>query len=138
MKARSTVVLLVLAVLLTVMLVSCELAPVSIAQRIQNFQASLNGDRTKAYKNLHPDSSAYTVVGATTDLWDLKFPTADIPYTISNLPADPNADPANVTAIITGSAFNVPAKFVVQLYMTNDWRIWDIQLDEGSGYRSIL
>jgi hypothetical protein len=139
MKRSSIAVLLACAALLAALLVSCQLLPVSIEQRIQNFQDALNNsDRTNAYKNLHPDSPAYTVVGETTTLWNTEFLTADIPYTIGNLPANPAADPSNVTATITGTAYNYPAIFVMQLYMESDWRIWDIQLDKGGGYATIF
>ncbi|HET6485613.1 MAG TPA: hypothetical protein VFH83_04290 [Spirochaetia bacterium] len=86
MKTRHWLFLVGLVVLVAWTITGCSLLGVSIDSRISMFFSDLNGDRTKAYLNLDPNSTTYGTVGQTTTVWDSNFPVADEPfsYTITS------------------------------------------------------
>ncbi len=138
MKRWTTIVLLLLAGALVMVLSSCSLLSLTITQRIQALEADLNKtDRMNAYLNMHPDSYGFGATAGSGTTWDFKFPTTDIPFSVTGIPADPVGPIVDCT--ISGTAFGpYPIRFEMRLYGESDWRIWDIQLDEGGGFASIF
>ncbi|MCX7037968.1 MAG: hypothetical protein NT005_02365 [Spirochaetes bacterium] len=135
--------LLALSAIAALILVSCVLAPVTIEQRIDRFEAALNGDRTTAYMNLVSGSPEYEANTGKPDLWDIHFPlSAGSDTTPFAIVPDAYTDPLDVQATITGpDGFSKRAKFVMENggSISEDWRIKDIQLEvAGPAWQSIF
>ena len=95
---KATLRWLVLAAVLVLAIVGCDLLGVSVQDRVSLFLADLNStDRSDIYLNFHPALTVdYSALqgGAFPD-WSTLFPTGgNIPYSINNLDT---ADPGNVT-----------------------------------------
>lgn len=143
MRLNRHTAVLVLAAIAALILGSCVMAPITIEDRIDRFEAALNGDRTTAYMNLVYGSPEYEANTGKADLWDIHFPLASgTDTTAFNIVLDAYTDPLDVQATITGpDAYTKRAKFV----MVNggstieDWRIQDIQLEiPGPAWSSIF
>ena len=132
MRMNRVFALISLAAIAWLVLVSCVLAPVTIEQRIERFEAALNGDRTTAYMNLVSGSPEYEANTGKSDLWDVYFPlSAGSDTTPFAIVLDAYADPLDVRATITGpDGYNKSAKFVMVTSgsISEDWRIQDLQL----------
>jgi len=103
MRKRHWFFLVGLVVLVAWTITGCSLLGVSIDQRVSMFFTDLNGDRTKVYQNLDPDSTIYTAVGQTTTIWDNNFEVAGEPYSYTITSTAPySASGVNIT--ISGQA----------------------------------
>jgi hypothetical protein len=126
---------LFLAAIAAVSLISCVMAPITIEQRIERFEAALNGDRTAAYMNLVSGSAEYEANTGKADLWDIHFPlSAGSDTTPFAIVLDAYTDPLDVRATITGpDAWTKRARFVMENSgsISEDWRIKDIQLGDS-------
>ena len=143
MRMNRVFALLALSAIAALLLVSCVLAPVTIEQRIERFEAALNGDRTTAYTNLVEGSPEYEATTGKADLWDIHFPpSAGSDTTPFAIVPDAHTDPLDVQATITGpDGFSKKAKFVMENggSISEDWRIKDIQLEvAGPAWQSIF
>ena len=144
MRMNRVFALLALSAIAALLLVSCVLAPVTIEQRIERFEAALNGDRMLAYTNLVEGSSEYEANRNKADLWDIHFPpSAESDTTPFAIVPDAYTDPLDVQATITGpDGFSKKAKFVMENggSISEDWRIKDIQLEvaDPAAWQSIF
>jgi hypothetical protein len=144
MKPRHLFAILAGAALIVWTLASCDIlpntGPVSIAQRISDFQADLNTtDRTNVYNDFHPDMTTQFNALKNPGLvgFNTLFPLPGPSYSLSIVDSsNPSAVIVQVTAGSTdGSGYTVP--FYLQLAMatvnTNDWRIVTLADSQTNG-----
>ena len=114
MKLRHVIRFAVLAVLVSIALISCDLLGVSIESRVNQFVSSLNGDRSQTVNNLVPGSGPYNAINGNPAFWDaFPGPSSDAPFSFSftsSTPYDPNDTEGN----LTNNAITRLYKFVLQ------------------------
>jgi hypothetical protein len=87
-------------VLISSLMVSCDLIGVSIEKRIQYFIDDLNTDRSNAITNFHQtETFDYGSIATNTGYWDIDFPTGTPLYTIASIN---DTDTRNVLVTIDG------------------------------------
>jgi len=128
-KTLMRMLLLAAIVLVASVLGSCALKPVSIADRIGDFVASINGDRSSTHSNFDP-----VTAGNATDAtyWNIIFTASTGPYTY---PAPNTSNPASVLVDITGATGPVyHFKFIMHNIgsVSDNWVIEHLELPVGS------
>jgi hypothetical protein len=122
--------LLAAIVLAASVLGSCSLKAVSIADRIGDFVASLNGDRSDTHNHFQAGSAGSFTNGA---YWDTLLTLSTKPYTYTT----PNpANPAQVDVTVTGAnAFAYNFRFIMVntgAAPIDNWMIQHMELPPGT------
>jgi hypothetical protein len=84
MKATLRLLLLAMLALATTFILSCGPPPISINDRLADFAASLNGNRSDTYTDCDPNATDYSP-SKTPNFWNGAFPTAGGPYSVTNV-----------------------------------------------------
>jgi hypothetical protein len=131
MRIRHIISIAILAVLVGVGLISCDLLGTSIETRVNKFVDSLNTDRSQTYTNLVPGSAAYAAANGYPSYWDTPFVSSSEPYSFSftsSKPYDANDTEGNITNIVNTKLY----KFVLEKSGA-DYFISSLWISNGSG-----
>jgi hypothetical protein len=140
MKLRHVLLAAAVAVIAIGFLVTCDLftTPVSIDQRIADFQSDLNNTvRTSAYQNFHPTMTGdYDALKSGTTITTL-FPAPDGSGTAYSLTVTDESSPSTAVLVtVSGgpTSYGVThhLKLVMATYNSVDWRIVSLSMDNGS------
>jgi hypothetical protein len=135
MKTRVRIALLFIVA--AVLLSGCFLLPVSIDQRINDFVSDLSGNRTNAYMNLDPGTSAYSNAKAA-GFWDATVFGNNPPYSHGSLNVVSSSD---VECTISDASVSLGTfQFVMVNIGTgiDNWVINDIRTPPGGSGNSIF
>ncbi|UCF98074.1 MAG: hypothetical protein JSV89_00715 [Spirochaetaceae bacterium] len=91
----------IIAGLIPLIMIGCDLVGVTIEKRIEDFLDDLNNIRGNAYTNFHPTDTSYYVLGTIkpAGFWDTDFPVGVTQYTLGSIN---DSDPLNVLVTING------------------------------------
>ena len=126
MKTKNALFVLLIILVVALSFESCSLFGTKIDERIDAFIDDLNNsDRSNVYTNFHPDKTAdYNAIKDPSTTWDIWFPVADIPYSISNLD---DSDSDSVTAVISSSGTFGPSNATFKMAKDGfDWMIEEL------------
>jgi hypothetical protein len=130
MKLRHLIAFIVLALVISVALISCDLFGTSIETRINTFISSLNGDRSTTVDNIAPSSPSYAAINGYPTYWEASFPSSYKPYSFSftsSTPYNGNDTEGNITSTFTTQLY----KFVLQK-VGADYKIYSLWVWTGS------
>lgn len=122
-------VLLALVVATAGVLATCNLTPVSIADRIQSFVASLNGDRSDTHKNFEIATAGYLTDST---YWNILLTGSTPPY---SYPAPNTSNPSAVLVTITGAtgpSYNFKLIMVNTGTVSENWMIQHLEFPPGT------
>jgi hypothetical protein len=91
----------IVAGLLPLLMIGCDLLGVSIEKRIEYFLDDMNNDRANGYTNFHPTETSYYVLGTikAAGFWDTDFPSGTPQYSLASIN---DSNPSSVIATING------------------------------------
>ena len=137
MKPRHILYGIAVAVLVAWTLASCNLAGVSIKDRVANLQDDMNtSTRSNVYKNFHPtESISYAALRADPSTFNIAYPPGNGPFSLGVL--DDSNSSAVIVQVSAGAslAWHVPWYMELQMDQSGlDWdivKLYDSQTDGG-------
>ena len=136
MKLRHLIAFVVLALVISVALISCDLLGTSIETRINTFISSLNGDRSTTIDNIASGAPSYGAINGNPGYWEIPFPSASKTYSFSFTSSKPYNE-IDTEGNITNASTTQLYKFVLQK-TGSDYKIYTLWVWTGSTWNPVF
>lgn len=131
MRLNRTILLLMIAAVVSVFLLGCEddIVKTSKTERVQQFASDLNNDRSSAYQNIHPDAASRDLY-KDPDEWDAAG-FDEGPYSFPISTQDGNDLTGNVDAPNDVGFDGEPFRFTMKEDGEDNWKILRLEIPDG-------